>query len=140
MKETNAVVTGGAGFIGSLLVDQLLADGKSVAVIDDLSTGNLSNLERAREQGGNNFKFESLDVRSAVTTELIADLKPEAVFHLAAQVDLRHSVEDPLLDAEINILGTLRVLEGARRCATKKVVVAARGGTLYGDQEHTNLP
>jgi len=140
MKETNAVVTGGAGFIGSLLVDQLLADGKSVAVIDDLSTGNLSNLERAREQGGNNFKFESLDVRSAATTELIADLKPEAVFHLAAQVDLRHSVDDPLLDAEINILGTLRVLEGARRCATKKVVVAASGGTLYGDQEHAHLP
>ena len=140
MNGTNAVVTGGAGFIGSLLVDQLLADGKSVVVIDDLSTGNLSNLERAREQGGNDFKFESLDIRNASTTELIADLKPEVVFHLAAQVDLRHSVDDPLLDAEINILGTLRVLEGARHGTTQKVVVAASGGTLYGDQEDTYLP
>jgi len=140
MRETTAVVTGGAGFIGSSLVDQLLADGNNVVVIDDLSTGNLSNLERAREQGGNKFKFESLDVRSALTTELIADLKPKIVFHLAAQVDLRHSVSDPLLDAEINILGTLRVLEGARYGAAEKVVAAASGGTLYGDQNYSHLP
>jgi len=140
MSETTTVVTGGAGFIGSLLVDQLIANGNNVVVIDDLSTGSLSNLQKAQEEGGNRFKFESLDIRSMLATELIADLKPEVVFHLAAQVDLRHSVDDPLLDAEINILGTLRVLEGARHGTTQKVVVAASGGTLYGDQEDAHLP
>ncbi len=140
MSEITAVVTGGAGFIGSLLVDQLIADGNAVVAIDDLSTGNLSNLEKAKEEGGNNFQFVSLDVRSPQATELISDLKPKVVFHLAAQVDLRHSVNEPLLDAEINILGTLRILEGARYGGAEKVVVAASGGTLYGDQEDKYLP
>ena len=140
MSEITAVVTGGAGFIGSALVDRLIAAGNSVAVIDNLSTGNLANLKKSKEQGGKNFKFESLDVRSKETTEFIADSAPDVIFHLAAQVDLRHSVNDPLFDAETNILGTLRVLEGARQSKTRKVIVAASGGTLYGDQSHSLMP
>lgn len=140
MSEVKAVVTGGAGFIGSLLVDRLIADGDTVVVVDDLSTGHSTNLEKAEKQGKDKFQFELLDIRTKEATELIADLKPRIVFHLAAQVDLRHSVKDPLVDAEINILGTLRILEGARQGNTEKVVVAASGGTLYGDQDHTLLP
>ena len=140
MNGNTAIVTGGAGFIGSFLVDRLLAAGNNVVVIDNLTTGHLSNLNESRKYGEERLQFEQLDVRSREVTEVIADLKPEIVFHLAAQVDLRHSVSDPMLDAETNIMGTLRVLEGARKSNANKVVVAASGGTLYGAQDPALLP
>jgi UDP-glucose 4-epimerase len=134
------MVTGGAGFIGSTLVDRLLAEGHAVDVIDDLSTGSLTNLADARSEPSNDLTFQHLDIRSPKLVELMARRRPEVVFHLAAQADVRLSVSDPALDAEINILGSLRVLEGARRAGTSKVVFAASGGTLYGDVVPSELP
>ena len=132
-------MTGGAGFIGSTLVDRLLAEGHEVDVVDDLSTGSLANLGEARAAGGE-LRFHNLDVRSPELVELMARRRPEVVFHLAAQADVRVSVERPVFDADVNILGTLQVLEGARAAATAKIVFAASGGTLYGDPDPSDLP
>jgi len=130
-----ALVTGGAGFIGSTLVDRLLAEGHTVDVVDNLSTGSLGNLAEARSVGTGHFNFHQLDVRSADLVDLMTRRKPEVVFHLAAQADVRVSVADPVLDADINILGSLRALEGARQSGARKVVFASSGGTIYGDAE-----
>jgi UDP-glucose 4-epimerase len=130
-----ALVTGGAGFIGSTLVDRLLAEGHTVDVVDNLSTGSLANLAEARSVGTGRFNFHQLDVRSTDLVDLMSRRKPEVVFHLAAQADVRVSVADPVLDADINILGSLRALEGARQSGARKVVFASSGGTIYGDAE-----
>jgi len=130
-----ALVTGGAGFIGSNLVERLLADGHDVDVVDDLSSGSLGNLSEARAQRNNRMTFQRLDVRSAAVTELIAHRKPEVVFHLAAQASVTVSVAKPTFDAEVNILGSLNVIEGALSAGTRKVVFAGSGGTLYGVPE-----
>ena len=135
-----ALVTGGAGFIGSTLVDRLLAEGHAVDVIDDLSTGALANLGDARSDPNVDFTFHRLDIRADAVVDLIERRRPEVVFHLAAQADVRVSVERPVFDAEVNILGTLHVLEGARRAGARKVVFAASGGTLYGDVDPSDLP
>jgi UDP-glucose 4-epimerase len=129
----HVLVTGGAGFIGSTLVDRLLAEGHAVDVVDDLSSGSLANLGDARSDPANRFSFHRLDIRSTGLVELIAHRRPEVIFHLAAQADVRVSVERPTFDAEVNIIGTLHVLEGARAAGTRKVVFAASGGTLYGE-------
>jgi UDP-glucose 4-epimerase len=131
-----ALVTGGAGFIGSTLVDRLLAEGNTVDVVDNLSTGSLANLSEAREMGAGHFTFHQLDVRSPDLVDVMARRKPDVVFHLAAQADVRLSVSDPVLDADVNILGSLRALEGARAAGSRKVVFAASGGTLYGEADH----
>jgi UDP-glucose 4-epimerase len=131
-----ALVTGGAGFIGSTLVDRLLAEGHTVDVVDNLSTGTLANLAEARSAGAGCFNFHQLDVRSQDLLGLMARCKPEVVFHLAAQADVRVSVADPVRDAEVNVLGSLRVLEGARAAGSRKVVFASSGGTIYGEPEH----
>lgn len=130
------LVTGGAGFIGSNLVDRLLAEGHTVDVVDDLSTGSLANLAEARATPGYECSFHRIDIRSPDLVDLLAHRRPEVVFHLAAQADVRVSVERPTFDAEVNIIGTLNVLEGARSAGTRKVVFAASGGTLYGEPEH----
>lgn len=129
------LVTGGAGFIGSTLVDRLLAEGHDVDVVDDLSTGQLGNLSDARAQRNRRMTFQRLDVRSVAVAELIAHRKPEVVFHLAAQADVRVSVAKPSFDAEVNIVGSLNVIEGALQAGTRKVVFAGSGGTLYGVPE-----
>ncbi len=134
------MVTGGAGFIGSNLVDRLLAEGSQVDAVDDLSTGRLNNLADARSERGGDFSFHQLDVRSPELVELIGRRRPEVIFHLAAQADVRISVDRPVFDAEVNILGTLRVLEGARSAGTRRVVFAASGGTLYGEPDGDDLP
>lgn len=135
-----ALVTGGAGFIGSTLVDRLLAEGHAVDVVDDLSTGSLSNLAEARATQGYELSFHRLDIRDPAVIELVAHRRPEVVFHLAAQADVRVSVERPAFDAEVNLIGTLNVLEGARAAGTRKVVFAASGGTLYGEPEKLPVP
>ena len=135
-----ALVTGGAGFIGSNLVDRLLAEGHSVDVVDDLSSGSLSNLADARSGAGHELTFHQLDIRSGELVELMAHRRPEVVFHLAAQADVRVSVQRPVFDAEVNVLGTLRVLEGARVAHSSRVVFAASGGTLYGDPDPSEIP
>jgi UDP-glucose 4-epimerase len=134
-----ALVTGGAGFIGSTLTDRLLAEGHAVTVLDNLATGRLSNLESARTTG-DRFAFIELDVRSPEIPEALAAAKPEVVFHLAAQADVRVSVERPLFDAEVNVLGGLNVIEAARLAGARKVVVASSGGTIYGDPAPEDLP
>jgi UDP-glucose 4-epimerase len=135
-----ALVTGGAGFIGSTLVDRLLAEGHEVDVIDDLSSGSMSNLADARTNPDHKFSFHRLDIRDAAVSELIERRKPEVVFHLAAQIDVRTSVADPVLDAMINVIGSLHVLEGARRAGARKVVFASSGGTIYGAPDGDSLP
>jgi UDP-glucose 4-epimerase len=130
-----ALVTGGAGFIGSTLVDRLLAEGQTVDVVDNLSTGSLANVAEARLSGTGQFHFHQLDVRSPDLAGLMARRQPDVVYHLAAQADVRVSVADPVLDADINVLGSLRVLEAARAAGARKVVFASSGGTIYGDVE-----
>jgi UDP-glucose 4-epimerase len=127
-----ALVTGGAGFIGSALVDRLLAEGWYVDVVDDLSSGSLANLAEARAQPGRRFSFQRLDVANAEVADYIIRKRPDVVFHLAAQADVRVSVSRPAFDAGVNIGGTLHVLEGCVSAGTRKVCFAASGGTLYG--------
>ncbi|MGH9292571.1 MAG: NAD-dependent epimerase/dehydratase family protein [Acidimicrobiales bacterium] len=134
-----ALVTGGAGFIGSTLVDRLLAEGHEVDVVDDLSSGSLANLGEARG-AGRGFRFHNLDVRSADLVELAERRRPEVIFHLAAQSSVPASVARPLDDAEVNVLGSLQVLEAARAASCRKVVYAASGGTLYGEPDGEDLP
>jgi UDP-glucose 4-epimerase len=135
-----ALVTGGAGFIGSTLVDRLLAEGHEVDVVDDLSTGSEANLAAAREAGGRRLAVHQLDIRSAEVVDHVARQEPEVVFHLAAQAAVPVSVTRPVYDAEVNVVGTVHVLEGARAAGTRKVVYAASGGTLYGDPDPSRLP
>ena len=130
-----AMVTGGAGFIGSTLVDRLLAEGWRVDAVDDLSTGSLANLANARAQPDRQFSFHRIDVSSPAFVDLVAHRRPEVLFHLAAQADVRVSVARPVFDATVNIIGTLNACEGALAAGTSKVVFAASGGTLYGDTD-----
>lgn len=136
----HAVVTGGAGFIGSTLVDRLLAEGHSVAVIDNLASGNLDNLAGARASAGDRLTIHEVDVRDASIPELFAARIPEVVFHLAAQADVRVSVAQPLFDADVNVMGGLNVIEAARLAGARKVVVASSGGTIYGEPAPESLP
>jgi UDP-glucose 4-epimerase len=135
-----ALVTGGAGFIGSTLVDRLLAEGHAVDVIDDLSSGNLANLADARADRSYELSIHRIDVRDPSVVDLIARRQPEVVFHLAAQADVRVSVARPVFDAEVNIIGSLNVLEGARLGGARKVVFASSGGTIYGEPAAADLP
>ncbi|HEX7168048.1 MAG TPA: GDP-mannose 4,6-dehydratase [Acidimicrobiales bacterium] len=135
-----ALVTGGAGFIGSTLVDRLLAEGHAVDVVDDLSSGTLGHLADARSSTDHDFTFHRLDIRSPELVDLIVRRKPEVVFHLAAQIDVRVSVARPVFDAEVNIIGSLNVLEGARQAGSRKVVFASSGGTIYGAPDAVELP
>jgi UDP-glucose 4-epimerase len=122
-----ALVTGGAGFIGSHLVDALLARGDQVHVVDNLSTGSRENLAADAE-------LHELDIRDESLGQLAAELRPELVFHLAAQADVGTSVERPAFDADVNVVGTVRVLEAARACEAR-VVFVSTGGAIYGECE-----
>ena len=138
---TKALVTGGAGFIGSTLVDRLIAEGWRVDVVDDLSTGSLANLGGARSLGDRKqFSFHRLDVSSPTLVDLITHQRPDVIFHLAAQLDVRVSVARPVFDATVNILGSLHVCEGALAAGVQKVVFAGSGGTLYGSPEEIPTP
>lgn len=131
------LVTGGAGFIGSTLVDRLLAEGHDVTVIDDLSRGRLENLVGARE-AGERFVFHELNLTDPAIPDVVAEAAPEIVFHLAAQIDVRLSVEDPVYDAEVNVVGTVRLAEAARRAGVRRIVFTSSGGSIYGPV--TELP
>jgi UDP-glucose 4-epimerase len=135
-----ALVTGGAGFIGSTLVDRLLAEGHAVDVVDNLTTGSLANLAEARRSGTGRLTIHQMDIRSPDLAELFNRCRPEVVFHLAAQMDVRVSVADPVFDAEVNVIGSLRVLEGSRWSGARKVVFASSGGTIYGNPDPADLP
>jgi len=135
-----ALVTGGAGFIGSTLVDRLLAEGHEVDVLDDLSSGSLANLAEARADRSNKLTFHQIDVRDPEIVGLIERRAPDVIFHLAAQADVRVSVARPAFDAEVNVVGTINVLEGARKAGARKVVFASSGGTIYGEVDASDLP
>ncbi len=126
------LVTGGAGCIGSALVDRLLAEGCTVDVVDDLTTGSLANLAEARSVVGRRFSFQRLDVANLEIADYIARKKPEVIFHLAAQCSQRIAYAKPAFDAAVNIGGTLNVLEGAVAAGTTKICFTASGTTLYG--------
>jgi UDP-glucose 4-epimerase len=126
------LVTGGAGFIGSKVCDRLLAEGKRVVAVDDLSRGRIANLVEARSYGAL-FTFYDADIRTEGVRTIFERHRPEVVMHLGAQSGVRPSVESPELDASVNVMGLLNVLEAASAHGTRKVVFAASGGTLYGD-------
>src|SRR5215203_4751566 len=132
------LVTGGAGFIGSNLVDALLARGDAVTVVDNLTTGRRTNLERGLAAGA---ELVELDIRDAdALSRLAAEKKPEAIFHLAAQIDVRKSLADPFFDASVNVGGTANVLEAARASGCGRVVSISTGGAIYGEGEGQQLP
>jgi UDP-glucose 4-epimerase len=132
------LVTGGAGFIGSNLVDALLARGDEVTVVDDLSTGRRGNLDGALAAGA---ELVELDIRDAAAlTALAAERQPRTVFHLAAQIDVRRSLEDPAFDAAVNVGGTANVLEAARAAGSGRIVFVSTGGAIYGEGEGQQLP
>jgi UDP-glucose 4-epimerase len=134
----DCVVTGGAGFIGSNLVDALVARGDRVTVIDALVTGKRENLAGALNQGAT---LETIDVRDVEAVRGVFDAAtPELVFHLAAQIDVRHSVTRPADDAQTNVLGTINVLEAARQAGVRRVVNTSTGGGLYGDADVLPTP
>jgi len=133
-----ALVTGGAGFIGSNLTDALLARGDEVIVVDDLSTGRRENLEGALASGATLAEADIRD-REALE-ELFGRERPEAVFHLAAQIDVRKSIADPAFDASINVGGTANVLEAARLAESRRVVFSSTGGAIYGEGDGQQLP
>lgn len=133
-----ALVTGGAGFIGSNLVDALLEAGNDVTVFDDLSSGKESNLAGALEAGAELVVGDVQnrdEVRSAVS-----DSKPDTVFHLAAQIDVRRSVADPAFDLSVNVGGTINLLGAAADSGVGRFVFTSTGGAIYGEGDGRDLP
>jgi UDP-glucose 4-epimerase len=136
LHTLKVLVTGGSGFIGSTVVDALIAHGRDVYVVDDLSMGRLPNLDEARREGG--VKFHRYDIASEAVGDLLQQVRPEVVLHLAAQASVPASVADPVNDAQVNIIGLLRVLDASVAAGVSKFVFASSGGTIYGTQ--TRLP
>lgn len=135
---TRSIVSGGAGFIGSNLVDRLVDDGHEVFIIDDLSSGSLANLTDARRRGS--VVLHQIDVASPEVVDLVRGFRPDNVFHLAAQIDVRHSVVDPVSDAKVNILGTINMLEAARLGNAERFVFSSSGGATFGDTFNIPTP
>ena len=134
------LVTGAAGFIGSTLVDRLLEEGHQVTGVDNLSAAppvaNLESAHRHKDRG--RFTFVAVDVRHPELSDVVEDSNPDVVFHLAAQIDVRCSVDDPQHDARNNVLGTVNLLEASRRARVPRIVYASSGGARYGAP--TTLP
>ena len=122
------LVTGGAGFIGSHLVDRLVMEGHEAVVVDNLATGKRRNINRAA-------RFYKMDIQSWRLERVFRNERPNVVMHLAAQMDVRKSVEDPMFDAQVNVLGTLNVLQQAVKHGVRKVIFSSSGGAIYGEQE-----
>jgi UDP-glucose 4-epimerase len=127
------LVTGGAGFIGSHVVDAFVAAGHEVVVVDDLSTGNRGNLNPAA-------KFRETDIRSPEMAEVFEAERPEVVSHLAAQINVTRSVKEPVFDAETNIVGTINLLENCVKHEVKRFVFSSTAGAIYGEPDHLPAP
>ena len=124
------LVTGAAGFIGSTLVDRLLADGHTVIGVDDLSSGSSTNIVGAQRYDA--YEFAKADIVDADLRELISDTRPEVIFHLAAQISVKRSVDDAQFDSSVNVVGTVRLAEAARKAGVRKIVHTSSGGSIYG--------
>jgi UDP-glucose 4-epimerase len=124
------LVTGAAGFIGSTLVDRLLSDGHSVIGVDDLSSGNSVNIVDAEKH--DTYEFAKADIVDADLVSLVADTRPEVIFHLAAQISVKRSVDDAQFDSSVNVVGTVRLAEAARKGGVRKIVHTSSGGSVYG--------
>ena len=122
------LVTGGAGFIGSHVVERLLQEGHEVVVVDNLSSGKRKNVPRASQ-------FYKVDIEGTKLERVFRNERPSIIMHLAAQMNVRRSVEDPLFDARINVLGTLNVLEQAAKHGARKLIFSSSGGAIYGEQQ-----
>ncbi len=133
-----ALVTGAAGFIGSTLVDRLLADGHTVVGLDNFATGRATNLEHLADNPAH--AFVEADIVTSDLDAILDEHKPEVVFHLAAQIDVRRSVADPQFDASVNVIGTIRLAEAAQRARVRKVVHTSSGGSIYGVPPHYPTP
>jgi len=127
------IVTGGAGFIASHIVDKLIEQKNEVAVIDNLSTGKKENLNPKAV-------FYKIDIQDSKISEIFKKEKPDIVFHYAAQIDVRKSVEDPIESAKTNILGSLNILENCRNFGIKKIIFASSGGAIYGETKIIPTP
>lgn len=127
------VVTGGAGFIASHIVDAFIERGHEVHIFDDFSTGQKTNLNPKAT-------LHTIDIAAAKAAQLIEQIKPDALSHHAAQMDVRHSVADPTFDARINIIGFINLLEGCKNAGVKKIMFASSGGAVYGEQESFPAP
>src|SRR4051794_24134021 len=133
-----ALVTGGAGFIGSNVVDALVARGDQVTVVDNLSTGRMTNLDGALERGA---ELVEADIRDAgAMRDVVTQAAPEAIFHLAAQIDVRHSVADPAFDARVNVEGTINMLAAAQAAGVRRFVNTSSGGAIYGEAQQIPAP
>lgn len=128
MKKETILITGGAGFIGSSIADRLIEEGYRVIVVDNLSSGKKNNLHKK-------VTFYNLDIQSPKLESIFKKEHPTYVSHHAAQAAVRHSITDPLFDAQVNVLGTINVLENCRKFKVKKVIFASSGGAVYGEQE-----
>lgn len=133
MENKKILITGGAGFIGSHLVDKLIEESNVVTVIDNLSTGKIENLNTEAV-------FYNVDICDPKIKEIFEKEKPEIVFHLAAQINVRKSVEEPLCDAKANILGSINVFECAKQCKVQKIVFTSTGGVMYGNADLIPTP
>lgn len=127
-ESRRALVTGGAGFIGSHLVDRLLAEGFRVTIVDDLSSGKIQNVNTAAT-------FCHADITHADVDEILGREQPDLLFHLAARVSVARSAQNPVDNAEVNVIGTLKLLEAARKIGLEKFIFASTGGAIYGDPE-----
>ena len=123
------LVTGGAGFIGSNVADGFIRKGHKVVIIDNLSTGLKSNVNRKA-------RFYEVDIRSAVIDKIFEKTKPDILCHHAAQIDVRKSTDDPIFDADVNVIGSLNLLNACVRHKVKKVIFASTGGAIYGEQDY----
>ena len=129
----SALVTGGAGFIGSHMADRLIEEGYRVIIVDDLTSGKLKNLNHRAT-------FLHMSINQPSFMDVLNREKPDLVFHLAAQSSVSRSIRDPILDNEVNVLGTLRLLEASRRAGVDKVIFSSTGGALYGEPEVVPCP